>query len=354
MFVLYCARASPALCPEALPTLTRMIRPLGLLVALLFLAACDASGPSDSDDILGTWTLSSVTSQQTAMSSVAQTVVDLTRAPAGEVQLSEGENGSLAFLGGYYRYDQSSSLYLSSFDPSVGDYPAFRQYLEIREDAGSSFASLTSEGETDAGYVYNYYTAGGTGGMRSGATYTIDTRLDAVYGSGQPRAKGTFTLGNWTIPANTPTVVSTYSYEFPDGNTGRYTFERGGVLKVQEVFGNQVTTRTGSWSRNGDRVTLSIAEDGVTVALEYKAVRDGSTLDLIVDQEAYPCDAECLRYSEDQFGMDRGTLRSLKTSEIIRLSSAPAAQSKRGTASAVGLPASLAARVRVAPMPEAR
>ena len=126
------------------------------------------------------------------------------------------------------------------------------------------------------------------------------------------------------------------------------------MLKVQEISGNQITTRTGEWSRVGDRVTLSMMDEGVLVSFEYKAVREGSELRLIVDQEAYPCDAECLRYAENQFGMDRGTLRSLTTSEVIRLTSAPSGASKRGEASGAGLPAPLAARVRVAPVPEAR
>ena len=324
------------------------------LTVVLALAACDAGVPSEADDIEGAWTFASVVSQDLVTVSKTQTVVDLSRAPEGSLQMSGEESGALRYLSSFYRYGASSTLWLASYDPYSGTYPAVRHTLMLADDGATKTAALRMESDVE---VREYQASGADVFSRDGARYAVDTDVPSWDGEGAPVAHlaGTFTLGNRAITAGERTVMSEYRYDFEPYNTVRYVFERGGDLKIQEVSGNRTVEREGTWTRTGDRLRVSSMEGDALVTYEYAVRREGGALLLASDRSAYECTAECLRYTEEAYGIEPGTLRSARTEEVLRLTpyagGRASAQAGPSPQAASWLPAPLSARVRVAPQP---
>ncbi len=326
-----------------------MTRTAAFAVALLVLAACDSGTSGADDDLIGSWTFASASNQSVGVVSQAQDMVDLTRATEGSVTLSGAESGSLRYVHSYYSYDSQSSLSLTSYDPNANEYPSSWQTLSINQGPNHSSAALTASSNDGTTYYYNE--AVGAGVSRNSARFTVNVDMASYYDNTTPaRAEGTITLGHRTLAAGERSTFSEYAYEFPPNNTARYAFEREGVLRTQQVSGNQTVERTGSWKRVGDRVVLSTTEDGITTSFEYRVQQDGAALLLIDDRSASACDAECRRYAEQQFGIVAGTLTSFQTELTLRLvPTASGARAQVAPAAAVPLPEPLQARVSIRP-----
>ena len=325
-----------------------MTRLAALLAVSLALAACDSGGPAD--DLEGTWTSTAVTNRTVAVVSRTQDAVDLAAPPEGAFTLSGDAAESLPYVWGYYRSGAYSSLYVSSFDPNAGGYPASRSFASLEQIGADQTVNARVETGTEAAE----YTGRGTALFaRDGARFTLGADLAPAYDAegGAVRAEGALRLGTRRLTAGAPTVLSEYRYEFPSSSTVRYEFRRGGVLVVQEVSGNQIVSREGTWERTGERVRLtSPLQEGITVTYVYAVRREGGALLLVNDQANGPCDAWCRQSIEDTFLLEPGTLSEYRTEETIRLvpSASGRALAQVEGPTPFGLPAPLRARVRVA------
>ena len=329
-----------------------MTRPAALLTLLLTLAACDSGGPAD--EVVGTWALATFTNREVMVVSKTQTVLDLTAPPTGAVTLSGSEAASLSTLNWAGRYGGGLEFSLASFDWNTTPYPERRHFLTVTDNGAYRNAYLVAGGDQES---VEYVLPEGVSApfVREGTTYRFTGgSLVTADSSGRAVAlSGALTFGSRTLTAGQRETLSEYRYDSDPSYRVTYEFTSGGALRIQETQGNRTVERVGTWERTGDRLRLSTPTEtpGVTETLTYTVARDGGALLLIDETGAYPCDADCRRYTEQSYGLEPGTLRSYGPETEVRfVPVAPRADARAdGLAPARPAPAAMRDRLLVRP-----
>ena len=337
------------------PPLLVRTRPAALLALLLALAACDSGGPAD--EVVGTWALATFTNREVMVVSTTQTVIDLTVQPTGAVTVAGSEAASLSTLNWAGRYGGGLEFSVASFDGNTSPYPERRHFLNVTDnDAYRSVRLIAGDDQT---YVEYALPEGDPAPfVREGSTYRFTGGSLVATDSSDRTAtlSGALTFGSRTLTAGQRETLSEYRYDTDPSYRVTYEFTSGGALRIRETQGNRTVERVGTWERTGDRLRLSMPTEvpGVTETLTYTVARDGGALLLVDEMGAYPCDADCRRYTEQSYGLQPGTLRSYASEAEIRFAPVAPRADARAEGAAPARPAPAAMRDRLLVRPQGR
>jgi hypothetical protein len=334
-----------------------MPRPAALVALAFALAACDSGDPTE-DDLVGTWSLVSVTSRDLVTVSRTQDILDASQPTEGALTLDGSESGRLEYVSYVSRYGAGVSFNVLSFDPNGSPYPPVRRHLNVSDSPEAQYTQLYVEGDTIPATFYTYRGEGRAPIAREGWTYRFDDVPLQTDPYGEPsrtaRVSGALTFGHRTLTADTPTPFNEYVYPADASFRLTYVFRSGGDLLVRETYGNRTVEQEGRWERDGDVVRLSrpLDVEGSTETLTYRVRREGPALVFVNDVSPYPCDASCREGVAYSYGLEPGTVRRFVNEVALQFRSGEAPGTKTAAAAALRpVPPSVRERLLLGPVP---
>ena len=319
-----------------------------LVLAVLSLSACDsggAEGGSTPSALVGSWSLQSTTTETFATLSEAQTVVDRSRPTTGTIAFSGAETGTFRFLNGQ---PENGSAILATYDARQ---PVTRQDVyELRLNSYGSSGDARLVGiKADGTYVeyvlYSSPTAPFT--YADGRLTLASIVLQDVYNDTRrvTVSAGTMAFQATSVAAGQKTRVRSSTLPFDmDPYTGfsalRYILEDGGGYRAErDFYPNRTLSVAGTWAADGNRLRLSVTQDGMTETEAFTYALESGQLQLGVSADPCRANASCRFSYEQELGIRPGTLSQVSVATTTVFSPTATLDASRPRARPDGNPA---------------
>jgi hypothetical protein len=284
-------------------------------LSLLAFSACDTGGTDEPggnpDDLVGSWSLQETTTETFLTVNEAQQFVDRAGPQTGSVALTGAVTGALRHIV-QVPDDYYGDAILASHDPYGTTQPDTRYELRMSQ---SGQVMLTVQGAN--GNYSQYYFSGATPAFTyaDGRLTVRAITLQDYYG-GATRvtvAAGSVSFSTVQFVANQRTRVRSTTVPFEGDPYGgldlRYVLEEDGDYRAERDFYPNVTQSVaGTWAAEGDRLRLSITEEGVTETQTFRYAVEADRLQLSVTSDVCRTIAYCLTSAEQNFGLRPGSL----------------------------------------------
>lgn len=270
----------------------------------LLLAACDSSSPEDA--LVGTWTLTSLSTDTQVTSRTTQTIVNRSAPPSGAIAVTGATTASLGMVANLSADDDGNvNLAVESTVPGV---PGHVQ-LVLSEFASESQANLI---DADAGLGYvAYFTPRRSLVSRNGGRFTVAS-VTMSTGTVTASASGTLTYPEVALTPGTPTRAERVDVPL-DGTTIRFTFEEDGTFRATTLSPADDQDATGTWELVGGDLRISVTEGSVTETITFRYTLQGNTLEIeAADVGEFSCTGECLRSYEGLLFATPGSLSAVE------------------------------------------
>ena len=310
-----------------------MPRLAALLSLVLLLAACDSTEPGD--DLVGTWTLTSMARELRVTSRMAQTVPDFSATPTGAITVSGAASSRLDRLDAIYRDDHHAQVQLSS--STVSSQSGGSSWLAFYQSGSDTSADFY---DAEQGAYFSGYVSGRELFTVSGTRFTVSPM---TLGGGGPSVSvgGTLTFPGVALAAGEPTAIPRAGYVDETEGTVTFEFEDDGTFVTTEIDGNTSVASSGTWEVADDgRVRIGVVDGSVTQYVTFDYAITGGTLQLEAAglDGLSSCDAECLRQVESEVFAARGTLSAAELVTAFRLRSGGPRAAARADARAAEAP----------------
>lgn len=281
-----------------------------LIILSIFYLSCEDT--KNDNPLTGTWSLLSMLNETYLTTNSNQNAIDQNSEGIGGITVSNGVNFNLTFLNREIDDDYQS------FSVSNRSSPSCDLYISVTPS--SIEASLLVQQNND----YIIYSEGVLDFTYDGLTLTVNpSTLYTANRTDSVQIVGSITSQTIPINANVPTVVE--SYDMPVGSTITLKLKSDGtyVWSFSQSIWNQIVK--GDWVENGNVLTLTATEsDGEETYWVEEYTFEINNDELILNGDESYCDddpywsvEECHTYYENRYGLDRGSLISIRDTAII-------------------------------------
>jgi hypothetical protein len=278
-----------------------------IILSILYLSCEDKKNVDDSP-LISTWSLLSALNEFYLTTNSNQNCIDYNSKGIGEITVSNGADYSLTYLTREIEDEWESFTVSNNSNPNC--------YLSISSSPSTVEAFFYIQQNDDD----TYYDNGQLDFTYDGLTLTVNpSTLYTTDHTDSVQVVGSITSKTFPINANVPTVVE--SDELTGGNTTLKLKSDGSyIFSISFSFWSEITK--GNWVVNGDILTLTTTEeDGEEVywVEEYNYEINNDELTLSAEyfhQDICPDLSleECNTYYENQYGLDQGSLVSIRYS----------------------------------------